>query len=253
MLMFFLYSLAFEGKLPLSHNVIHMTCWGVPLVLKLLNLTINSYGHSLDYAKYEVCSISGNTYTGKIWHDTTYYGVWLLCVVAMIFMHCRIISLAKHELAISVSEFQLALSTMGKYPVALIVFWFPHMFFVVLSGMVPLDSRGITYLIGVLMYILHGAGTTVIFFHHSPLTQKLWMDILIRVVKKCSKYLWRGEVFIFRETKDFMCNDSDVDSEMYALKYSDPRAEELSDLQPENIVLQNPIRTSLSDQLDSKL
>jgi hypothetical protein len=195
-------------------------------------------------------------YTGEIWHDTTYYGVWLLCVIAMIFMYCRIISVAKHELAISVSEFQLALSTMGKYPVALVVFWFPHMFFVVLSGIVPLDSRGIAYLIGVLMYILHGAGTTVIFFHHSPLTQKLWIDALRKLAKYCCQYIAKsGEDFIFRETgEDFVCRDIDVDSEMYALKYVDPRPEEqLSDLQPGNIVLQNPIRISLTDQLGTNL
>jgi len=256
MLMYFLYSLAFEGKLPLSYNVIHMACWGIPLVLTLLNLTTNSYGHPSDYTKYEVCSISGNMYTGEIWHDTTYYGVWLLCVIAMIFMYCRIISVAKHDLAISVSEFQLALSTMGKYPVALVVFWFPHMFFVVLSGIVPLDSRGIAYLIGVLMYILHGAGTTVIFFHHSPLTQKLWIDALRKLAKYCCQYIAKsGEDFIFRETgEDFVCRDIDVDSEMYALKYVDPRPEEqLSDLQPGNIVLQNPIRISLTDQLGANL
>lgn len=180
-LMYFLYSLALTGKLPLSLPIFHTICWFVPLVFTLLNLTTNTYGRSDDYPSYEVCVLDGNYKDGTIWHTTTYDCLWLFCIVIMGYMYFRILCLRNGDLAISVEKFKLATKTLGKYPIALLIFWFPHMLSVFLLRVILERYHAVEYYVASLVVkILHGVATAMIFFFDSPEARHLWYDLFQR-------------------------------------------------------------------------
>lgn len=177
-LMYFLYNLALKGKLPLSLPIFHAVCWLVPLVFTLLNLTTNTYGRSDDYPDYEVCVLAGDYHDGTIWHTVTYDCLWLSCILVMAFMYCRILFLRKSDLAISEEKFKLATKTLGKYPIVLFVFWFPHMLSVFALRLV-LEQYNITdyYVASLAIKITHGTATTLIFFFDSSEARYNWATL----------------------------------------------------------------------------
>jgi hypothetical protein len=179
-LMYFLYSLAVHGRLPLSMPVFHVICWGLPLLLTLLNLTTNTYGRSDDYPEYEVCSLGGNYFDGFWWHTITYYCLWLLCIVLMGIMYLRISCLRTSELAIAVDEFRLATKTLVKYPIALFVFWLPHMIGVTISG--HLTNVSDFYVIALVIKNFHGVATALIFFADSSEARTHWSELFNRIL-----------------------------------------------------------------------
>lgn len=181
-LMYFLYNLAVKGKLPLSLPIFHCICWLVPLVFTLLNLTTNSYGRSDDYPDYEVCVLDGNFEDGMIWHTVTYDCLWLFCIIIMAFMYFRILCLRNGDLAISVEKFKLATKTLGKYPIALFIFWFPHMLSVFVLRTVLYKYHIIEYYIAALVIkIFHGVATTMIFFFDSAEARENWYELCIYI------------------------------------------------------------------------
>lgn len=178
-LMYFLYSLALRGKLPLSLPIFHCVCWLVPLVFTLLNLTTNTYGRSDDYPDYEVCVLTGDYNAGMIWHTVTYDCLWLLCIVVMGCMYFRILCLRNGDLAISEEKFKLATKTLGKYPIALFVFWLPHMLSVFALRLVLEKYHLQTYYVASLgIKIAHGIATTMIFFFDSSEARYHWLSLL---------------------------------------------------------------------------
>ena len=184
-LMYFLYNLALQGKLPLSLPIFHGICWGIPFVFTLLNLTTNSYGRSDDYPEYEVCVLSGNYESGTIWHTITYDSLWLFCIVLMGYMYFRILCLRASDLAISVEQFTLATKTLGKYPIALFVFWFPHMLSVFLLRAILWKYNMVDYYVASLVVkILHGVATALIFFFDSSEARYLWHELFKQTIKQ---------------------------------------------------------------------
>lgn len=180
-LMYFLYSLALTGKLPLSLPIFHSICWLVPLVFTLLNLTTNTYGRSDDYPTYEVCVLDGNFKDGTIWHITTYDCLWLFCIIVMGYMYFRILCLRSSDLAISVEKFKLATKTLGKYPIALFLFWLPHMGSVFLLRLLNSRYNAVEfYVASLVVKILHGVATAMIFFFDSPEARHLWYELFQR-------------------------------------------------------------------------
>lgn len=183
-LMYFLYNLALNGKLPLSLPIFHCICWGVPLVFTLLNLTTNTYGRSDDYPDYEVCVIDGDYNSGTIWHTATYDCLWLVCIVSMGYMYGRVLCLRSTDLAISIEQFALATKTLGKYPVALCVFWFPHMLSVLLLRNI-LEKFNVVdfYVAALIVKILHGVVTALIFFFDSSEARHHWYRLYKQILK----------------------------------------------------------------------
>ena len=138
-----------------------------------MNLTTNTYGRTDDYPDYEVCVIAGNYFDGFWWHTMTYYCLWLLCIVLMGVMYFRIACLRTGELAISVDKFRLATKTLGKYPIALFVFWLPHMLSVSFGDLVSTGQTDF-YVIALIAKLLHGVATTLIFFFDSSEARYHW-------------------------------------------------------------------------------
>ena len=216
-LMYFLYSLALKGKLPLSLPIFHGLCWGIPLVFTLLNLTTNSYGRSDDYPDYEVCVLAGNYETGTIWHTVTYDCLWLLCIVLMGYMYFRILCLRTVDLAISVEQFKLATKTLGKYPIALFVFWLPHMLSVFLLREILWRYNIVDYYVAALVVkILHGVATTLIFFFDSSEARYLWYELFKRVFQ----YFFPPPVADDAHSRESSIDPSRWGDKMFSLTYS---------------------------------
>lgn len=217
-LMYFLYNLALKGKLPLSMPIFHGICWGVPLVFTLLNLTTNTYGRSDDYPDYEVCVLDGDYKAGTIWHTTTYDCLWLLCVVLMGYMYFRILCLRSSDLAISVEQFTLATKTLGKYPIALFLFWLPHMLSVFLLRTILERYRVVDYYVASLVVkILHGVATTLIFFFDSSEARYLWYERF--------KHMYRQICPVGENENDARSRESSIDpsrwgDKAFSLTYS---------------------------------
>jgi hypothetical protein len=203
-LMYFLYSLAIKGKLPLSLPIFHVVCWLVPLLFTLLNLTTNTYGRSDDYPDYEVCVLTGDYHDGTIWHTVTYDCLWLACIVVMAYMYCRILCLRRSELAISEEKFKHATKTLGKYPIALFVFWFPHMLSVFALRLV-LERYHVTeyYVASLAIKISHGTATTLIFFFDSSEARYNWLTL-------------------FQSMRDAVCGPPEEDASRASIGSVDP-------------------------------
>jgi len=106
-------------------------------------------------------------------------------VVIMTATFVRIKILTTGELAISTAQLSQAVRTLGKYPIALVACWAPHVLVVIVIDemkMFPNDSSWFSglNLISEMLKILHGGVTACIFFWHSPEARALWYGLLMK-------------------------------------------------------------------------
>jgi hypothetical protein len=91
------------------------------------------------------------------------------------YMYFRILCLRNSDLAISLEKFKLATKTLGKYPIALFVFWLPHMLSVfVLRTVLEKYHVAEYYVASLVVKICHGIATTMIFFFDSKEARYHW-------------------------------------------------------------------------------
>lgn len=216
-LMFFLYSLATKGKLPLSALIIHSFCWIFPLILTLLNLTTNTFGMGQAHP-YEVCVISAdkNQFAAEMWHIITYYGFWLVCVALMVLMYIRIVSMNQKDLSSKFPLWQSSIAPLQLYPLAMFVCWMPHMIAVFCEYFSWFHGLNEFYFASDIIKITHGALTALIFFTNSTEARGRWRKALR---KRCAdlKSL-KMKLLQQNEVKDV---DNEVISQDFSVEYEE--------------------------------
>lgn len=173
-LMYFLYSLAVSGRMAIREATLHLFCWGLPLLVSLLYLTTNTYGRSSSTESYEVCIISGNPLSSEIWHLTTYYGLWVICIGYMIGMYWRIRYLKSADLIEYIPPFNFAMEALQLYPLAMVLCWFPHFLATLFAYFGKFDGFGKFYFASDIIKISHGTITALIFFYKSKEARNRW-------------------------------------------------------------------------------
>lgn len=178
-LVYFLYSLATSGKVPQNMLMIHSICWGLPLLLFLLSLSVGKLGTTSSYYDFEVCSEYGGI-AELVYHSITYYGLLFFCFLAMLVMFVRI---KEHEKVGDVRVFQptyiLAKSSLRLYPTALVVCWVPHAITVFLTHEFDSSNDMFTtfFVVADVLKILHGLVTAGIFFYKSSEARRSWYTL----------------------------------------------------------------------------
>lgn len=175
-LVYLLYHLAVEGKVPRNLWPMHLLCWGLPLSLDFITLTVTSYAPDNDSAG-EVCTYHVNK-AAYIYHNVAYYGLFFASLFVMFIVYVRIHLLegasSKNE-NVRQPPFVVAKNALRWYPTILIVFWAPHMLQVVTPG---------TLFVPVYPYLLcwkicHGLATSFVFFYQSMESRRLWYAYVI--------------------------------------------------------------------------
>jgi len=132
-------------------------------------------------------------------------------------MYFRILCLRTVDLAISVDQFKLATKTLGKYPIALFVFWLPHMLSVFLLREILWRYNIIDYYVASLVVkILHGVATTMIFFFDSSEARHLWYELF----KSAYQYVFPPPVNNDAHSRESSIDPSRWGDKMFSLTYS---------------------------------
>lgn len=175
-LVYLLYHLAVEGKVPRNLWPMHLLCWGLPLSLDFLTLTVTTYAPDNDSAG-EVCTYRINN-AAYVYHNMAYYGLFFASLFVMFVVYVRIHLLesvsSKNE-NVRQPPFVVAKNALRWYPTILVVFWAPHMLQVVTPG---------TLFISVYPFLLcwkicHGLATSFVFFYQSMESRRLWYAYII--------------------------------------------------------------------------
>lgn len=175
-LVYLLYHLAVEGKVPRNLWPMHLLCWGLPLSLDFLTLSVTTYAPDNDSAG-EVCTYRINK-AAYVYHNVAYYGLFFASLFVMFVVYVRIHLLeavsSKNE-NVRQPPFVVAKNALRWYPTILIVFWAPHMLQVVTPG---------TMFIAAYPYLLcwkicHGLATSFVFFYQSMESRRLWCAYII--------------------------------------------------------------------------
>lgn len=175
-LVYFLYGLAINGRVPMSELSVHGLCWGVPLILTLLVLTTNDYGRFDENDDNEVCTVGGDENSAFAWRIVIYYGLFLSCVFTMGYLYLKIIRIKRIGLS-SVSEgmLNLAVESLSYYPVAMIVSWIPEF----ISFIIQFDHHnGLATHVSAIFKLANGVFMAVIFFSKSQHARLLWYRLL---------------------------------------------------------------------------
>lgn len=181
-LIYLLYSLAVRGKVPTTLWPIHLLCWGVPLTLALMSLAFGPY--STGEQPTEVCSI-GNGQASIIYHAVSYYGLLILCVLALIYFYFKIYyhEYFQNDVKVATTSFAVAKNATQFYALLLIIFWIPH---TVTAAAYHLD---LLYNIFLVWKILHGLATAVVFFVQSQESRRLWKSLVFGVTDEKARIL----------------------------------------------------------------
>lgn len=180
-LVYFLYSFATKGRLPLSEGIVNCFGWGIPIFTTLLILTTNRYDRYSDDDQYEVCTIGGkNLQAAFIWHIVSYYGLFLLCVLIMVILYARIFKVKLiGKTAVSVQMLQLASQSLQLYPLAMIICWLPE---IVAFWIQQYNDDDDFYHIAIMMKLSNGIFTSIIFFYNSQNARRLWISLITGTV-----------------------------------------------------------------------
>jgi hypothetical protein len=172
-LTYFLYFLATEKQV--IHDLFpfyHARNWSIPVILFLIEVPFTLYQHP-DGLSYEVCTIAG--LAAGIYHDITFYGLFLICVGRMLYLLAKIRSLEKEQFSgVQDRSFQIAKSALILYPISLIICWFPHFFTVVVYLISDFTGYSTVYYYGILLKISHGTVAAFIFFAKSHQARINW-------------------------------------------------------------------------------
>jgi hypothetical protein len=172
-LVYNLYTLAIEKRVPLITRHDHAICWLIPVVLFLISVPFSTF-RTLQNRDFEVCTANGEI--SDIYHGITYYGMFFLSLIIMFYYQYNILALEKHHSAgVTDPAFIIAKAALQFYPKALFLCWFPHVCIVFLYyGGLTGEAFNICYYFTDILKVTHGAITAGIFFYYSPEARKLW-------------------------------------------------------------------------------
>lgn len=187
-LVYCLYLLATEKKLPPNLHKFHFVCWPIPIIFFLISIPFTTF-QAPERDGNEVCTISG--FTANVYHSITYYGLFFICLGIMLYLKLKMDELEKIETS-GANEplFIMAKAALFLYPISLVICWIPHLV-TVFGAYGDYGSKGsifaLLYYLGDLLKIFHGAVTAIIFFYKSQEARKLWLGVLFS--KKTSNTL----------------------------------------------------------------
>lgn len=216
-LMLLLYSLATTGKLPFSRVLLHLVCWGVPLVLALLNFAFGKSQSQQNKFAFDICLLGGTTREIFIYHMVSYYGLFLVCIMAMMFMYWNISRIDKSEIKSRFPSFKEAKNTLQLYPLALVVCWVPHFITILCADFAPFEGLNEFFFVADILKILHGSVTAVIFFYKSGEARNKWHRLFIRRANSVLAALGKKQF----ELRDNRVRDFSVEYEVGEYRRSD--------------------------------
>lgn len=206
-LVYFLYGLATEGKVPLSEVSVHVLCWGVPLVSALLVLTTNTYSRFDQNDDNEVCTIGGNETSAFVWRIFIYYGLLFVCVLTMLSMYLRVIRIqTTGRSAVSEGMLTLAMESLQLYPLAMTVSWLPEFvtFFLQFE-----DHNDLALHISSIIKLSNGIFLAIIFFSKSQHARHLWLRLLTQKHQTATREYSHDSSTCFDIMEDLLPPDQD--------------------------------------------
>ncbi len=186
-LVYHLYIVAIKKTLPskLSIRLTHVVCWGLPIILSLGGLPFTRFTDN-ESLGFEVCEVN-LTKTAPIYHETVYYGLLLLVLLALTVLSYKTRKLEKTQEAGSFHpSYNILKDSTRLYPTAMVVCWLPHM----ITYSIYYDSENfhiyeIFYFIATVLKVIHGAITASIFFYKSDSARRLWRRWLDKIGCGC--------------------------------------------------------------------
>jgi hypothetical protein len=178
-LVYCLYTLAIEKKVPNNFFFFHCMTWPIPIIFFLISIPFSTYRAPTD-RPLEVCTIGG--FAANIYHDITYYGLLFICLGIMLYLYRKITKLETEQSAgVMEKSYLLTKSALFLYPILLFICWLPHIVTVFVSdtGEQSNSFETVFYFCD-LCKISHGFFTGVIFFTKSQEARKMWKRTIYR-------------------------------------------------------------------------
>jgi hypothetical protein len=197
MLMQFLHDLAVHKEVRLSIRTAYIVCWGLPLVTTLLYFAFiphGTYERISGSDTWQICSYGGRREQGFAWHMVTYYGLFLACVVRMIYLYYNMrrayrakeqdIEMDERDSSVvaveraALDRVKITSESLLLYPLIMIVCWTPHMIGVALN--LATMSRGVVIysFLATNLKILCGLAMAILFGWKSQAARTLWVRLL---------------------------------------------------------------------------
>jgi len=178
-LAYFLYSLAAYGRLPMSELVINLICWGLPLLLTIPIFSFATFGKDDDANSFEVCIFADNGgVVLKYYHTFSYYGLWFLCIILMIFWYCKMWWFSDHFDDAWKPNYNMALKAIRLYPLAMFLCWLPHCVVVTLREFyLNTSNLSLLHSMADAFKILNGGVVACIFFWKSHEARFRWKQL----------------------------------------------------------------------------
>ena len=175
-LVYFLFQLATEKKVPRITIYHHLLGWAMPIVIFLIQTPFTTFEVN-EILDFEVCTIEGAI--GGIYHVITYYGMFFSCIFTMFYLRYRIsLLIASKDSGVLEPSFLVAKSASSLYPLAILICWVPHIVTLCLAYLEASEAFDIAYLVGDILKILHASVTAGIFFYKSQEARKCWYKLL---------------------------------------------------------------------------
>jgi hypothetical protein len=197
MLMQFLHDLAVHKEVRLSIRTAYVICWGLPLVTTLLYFAFiphGTYERPSGGDTIQLCSYGGKERQGFVWHMISYYGLFVACVLRMIYLYFQIrqaYHVKEHDMTVdrtsaefvtaaqaALDRVKLTSESLLLYPLIMIVCWTPHIIGVVLN--LAVESRGVVIyaFLATNLKILCGLAMAILFGWKSQAGRTLWIRLL---------------------------------------------------------------------------
>ncbi len=177
-----LYYLAHYSRTPSNGNmlILHLTCWGIPIVLTCISLGFSKLGRQDTYPVFEVCNYYGGL-AAETYHIVTYYGLLLLVFGIMIYLQKNIFLLEQvNDPRIFIATYNIAKTSLSLYPTVLLICWFPHGLVSIVEYFDTSTSSAYkeAYFVTDMLKIMHGFLTATLFFYRSSESRRAWGDLL---------------------------------------------------------------------------
>lgn len=179
-LSYFLFNLAADGRTPRQYLRFRLISWGLPAFLFLASVPFTTFQQP-DNFSFEVCNAAG--LGASIYHNITFYGLFILSLGYMIYLHIKIRELEVGEReTVRAPTFVAAKAVLTYYPLSMMICWIPHMItsFVYTYGKWCGERCDNLYYLTDILKILHGTVAAIIFFLKSREARRLWYRVFFR-------------------------------------------------------------------------
>lgn len=164
--------------------IFHIFCWGLPVLLTLLVLTTNTYGHEDDAYVFALgCSItqrqSSPQYGLLLWEILAFY-LWLwLSVVIIVFLYIRI-GFRLYQMDVVSVAMSKAVLNIFLYPLILIICWAVNTYLVLAVIIDPDTPKAapVWLHIAVVLPALQGAFSAIVFFSQNTTGRRHLLHIM---------------------------------------------------------------------------